>query len=745
MIVGRTKEIQQILVELHKPVNPADKTEDIKRIIAINGLFGVGKSTLLRNIVAQVETLNCADALLTSNEDAHVKYLPEFVYQLMNSFKACKPGTPRFRSDETDARWMRFSEIAGELKSRDEKTWQRIEERASLRSGAEMMEYEPQLTGDNNFDSTIRSQFKSSDDQRLTLDTGNVISEALIVDLMNTFFPLIGGVQSLEDYLVHTEPVKIVILIDTYEKISATLNQWLLENFLPYCYSKRFGDFRSYNSPYLTPDLFVSQFFDFRFIIAGREPLSFTDSERRWDRWRTTMLELHLDEFTDEEIKTFLKKEGIQDSVNIKEIREVTTGLPYLVTLWADVFKARRAGADSSYLAALAQERIFWYKTDQQKEWIRVAAFCDWFDGDTLRCFEASNTTHREAYNYLRHSAELTRPSEKKQGKISLHPIIAKSIKEATEQESRDVARQYSTVATTFYTANDLLGKYNAPIREALRNLAYFNNFDVDFALPRFLPDDTSLIKNIVLETDDLIVKNKHTFKLDDKYKTVLADYNKLVDSTSYEDKYIQVREIWNNRKRTLEADKQKTEQEVEQLKQQMFEYEGELDLKKKLADDAQTRAIEAENELVLLRRRGPYRLASKDIAASRLAFFTGLILGVLGYVSPELIKLIGNVPPDTGDSVQRALYTFAVVFGMLFLFFMSRAFYINSQRKEQERQRATIEQAEQKSISERELFQRYVKERETILKNIEQLQSRTQELTNNIKIHQEKLNESYI
>ncbi|MBL7973347.1 MAG: hypothetical protein JNJ85_00445, partial [Candidatus Kapabacteria bacterium] len=70
---------------------------------------------------------------------------------------------------------------------------------------------------------------------------------------------------------------------------------------------------------------------------------------------------------------------------------------------------------------------------------------------------------------------------------------------------------------------------------------------------------------------------------------------------------------------------------------------------------------------------------------------------------------------------------------------------YINSQRKEQERQRATIEQAEQKSISERELFQRYVKERETILKNIEQLQSRTQELTNNIKIHQEKLNESYI
>jgi len=745
MIIGRTKEIQQILVELHKPVNPADKTEDIKKIIAVNGLFGVGKSTLLRNIVAQVETLNCADALLTSNEDAHVKYLPEFVYQLMNSFKACKPGTPRFRSDETDARWMRFSEIAGELKIRDEKTWERIVERAALRSGSEMMDYEPQLTGDNNFDSTIRSQFKSSDDQRLTLDTGNVISEALIVDLMNTFFPLVGEAHSLEDYLVHSEPVKVVVMIDTYEKISATLNQWLLENFLPYVYSKRFGDFRSYNSPYLTPDLYVSQFFDFRFIIAGREPLSFTDSERRWDRWRTTLLELHLDEFTDEEITTFLKNEGIKDAVNINDIRTVTTGLPYLVTLWADVFKARRAGADSSYLAALAQERIFWYKTDQQKEWIRAAAFCDWFDGDTLRCFPPANKTHREAYNYLRHSAELTRPSATKSGKICLHPIIAKSIREATEQESRDVARQFTAISSTFIHANELLSKYNAPMREAIRNIAYFNNFDSDFALPRFLPDDTSLIKNIIIETDDLVVKNKHTYKLNDKYKSVLADYNKLVDSVSYEDKYIQVREIWNNRKRGLEQDKTKTEQELESFKQQMFEIEGELDLKRKLAEDAQTRAIEAENELVLLRRRGPYRLASKDIAASRLAFFTGLTLAVLGYVSPELIKLIENVPQDTADSVQRAMFTFAVVFGMLFLFFMSRAFYINSQRKEQERQRATIEQAEQKSISERELFQKYVKERETISKNIEQHLTRCNELSANIITYQEKINESYI
>lgn len=739
MLIGRRQEQELILHHLQQPPSATE----VKRIIAVNGLFGVGKSTLLRAMIADIQQKALADALLISNEDAHVQYLPEFVYQLMNSFRACKADTPRFRSDETDSRWMRFSEIAGELKTRDAEAWQTIEERSTLRSASERMEYQPQSNSENSFDASIRSRFKSADDQRLTLDTGNVVSEALIVDLMNTFYPLNDNIQTLGDYIKKGAARKIVILIDTYEKISATLNQWLLENFLPYCYTKRFGDFRSYNSPFLTPDLAVSQFFDFRFIIAGREPLSTTDAERRWDRWRSTLAEMHLEEFSEEEIQQFLKQEGIVSSVSSEELRSATTGLPYLVSLWADVFKARRAGADSSYLAALAQERVFWYKTEQQKEWIRAAAFCEWFDADALRCFPPANQSYKEAFNYLRHSAELTRPSDVKQGKICLHPIISRSIREATEQESQDTAKEYRAIASTFYQANALLNQYNTAMREAIRNLAYFSAFDLDFALPRFLPDDVSTVKSFLNES--FIHKNKHSYTLEESFRTTLIQYNKVADRSRYEEKFTAVREIWHNRKRLLEAERSKAEQQQEELRRTIHSLENELLHKRKLAEDAQTRSLNADNEMVSLRRRGQYRMANRDVAASRIAAITGIILAALAYGVPELLSNTEGIHQDTVHSLQRVLYIFAGVFGLLFLIFMFRALFIRSQRKEQESMRSTVEQAEKKATTERENFQIQIKERETIARNLEHAKARSLEIDSHISLINEKLNEAYI
>lgn len=741
MITGRTNELRTILHEIELP--HAD--EDAKRIIAIHGLFGVGKSTLLRELMSRIQKHRSADALLSSNEDAHVKYLPEFVFQLLNSFRACQPDTPRFRSDETDARWMRFSQITGDLKEHDASAWQSVEDRSTLRSLSETMEYAPHLGSGTPFDSTIRSRFKSSDDQRLILDTGNVVSEAFMVDLMNTFYPMTDEMTSLADYLNTREPVKVIIVIDTFEKISASMNQWLLENFLPYCYTKRFGDFRSYSSPFLPPDAYVSQFFDFRFIIAGREPLTTTDAERRWDRWRALILELHLDEFSPDLVAEFLKKEGINNLPAADVIMDATLGLPYLVALYADSLKTKKSGADEQQLAARAQERVFWYKSEQQKEWIRAAAFCDWFDADTLRCFPVAHRTSREAYSYLRHSAELTRQSDSAHSKITIHPVIRKSIRIATEQESQKTAKLYSDIATTFYRASTVLQPYNAAFREAIRNLAYFDRFDLEFALTSFIPDELNVVKELLAKSSPLIIKNINTYSLTPPIAEALMEYNRWYDQDVFEAKCGQVTSIWKEREKSLVASRNSIAKEHSETTATLARLETELVTLRKRAEDAQGRAINAEQQSIQAKRMGPFRLHSRDAAALRLSLVLTIILGILWLYSGDLLGGFDSLHEDNIKSASKILAIFTTIFAALTAFFISRALYIRSQRKEREANEESVAQLERKAQTAREELQLAIEERDILAKQMESLIIKKNESQRQLNSIDEILTESYV
>jgi GTPase SAR1 family protein len=744
MLIGRKDELEILLSEIRKP----HSDEDAARIITMSGLFGVGKSTLIRSLIDELKNKQLVSALLFSNEDAHVQYLPEFIYQLINSFRACKPNVSRFRSDETDATWIRFSELNGTLKSKNEEVWRSLSARSELRSTGEMMEYVPTPVSSKksvtSFDSTIRNTFKSSEDQRLLIDTGNVVCEAMVVDLMNTFYPIHDGITTLSDYLHGNEPIKIAIIIDTYEKISGTLNQWMLESFLPYCYTKRFGDFRTYNSPYLPPSMYVSQFFDFRVIIAGREPIAQTDAERRWDRWRSITRNIELDVFSLLEVKQYLAKEGIEskDKVNVEEVLKLTNGLPYLVALWTDVYRSRRTGADEHYLSSLAQERVFWYKTEEQKEWIRISAFCDSFDSDILRCFPATHTKFREAFNYLRHSSELT--SLDKSGRISLHPIIQKAIRNATEQESVSKAQEYNTIANTYFTTQKLLGEYNIALREAIRLSAYFDHIDLTRPLPEFMNDSLSVLPNL-FQNERLFVKNKHTYSLIPSYKDALTSFNKYYDGEGFDNNITILRALWKERKESLQVERNALTKGIEKEQSLLQTLQAELEEKRALFTASQTRCLSYDSELVSLKKRGQYRLSSKDIAASRLSFVIMVITALIGFYSQDIMDLLDNIPDEMVSSFQKVFYSFSAIFCLLTIVFVLRAITIRNKRKEMEEQRATVELVEEKSIKERTLLQQLTKERDIISKEAELCKQRVIELADqNVRI-QEVLAEPYI
>ncbi|HYF03248.1 MAG TPA: hypothetical protein VEC36_07720, partial [Patescibacteria group bacterium] len=78
MFIGRQQEIEAICSSLARPAGDPQR----KTIFGIHGLFGAGKSTLLRHIEERIVRDRLADAIMISNEDANVRYLPEFVHQL---------------------------------------------------------------------------------------------------------------------------------------------------------------------------------------------------------------------------------------------------------------------------------------------------------------------------------------------------------------------------------------------------------------------------------------------------------------------------------------------------------------------------------------------------------------------------------------------------------------------------------------------------------------------------------------
>jgi hypothetical protein len=746
MFIGRQNEIDAICSNLVKPAG--DK--QTKTIFAVHGLFGAGKSTLLRHIEDRIVKDCLADAIMISNEDADVRYLPEFVHQLALSFQSCTTDVHRFNIGETESRRLRFLEIIGEIQANDFGLWEKVNEQNLLKIG--------QAAGDktavqdihtNNiltYESAVKNQFNNPDDQRLSLDTGNVVSESLIVDLMNTFFPLNSKVKSLESYIQNSPPRKIVIVIDTFEKISNAINDWLLESLLPYCFKKRFGDFRSYDSPYLQPEFAVSQFLDFRFIIAGREPLTLTDKERRWDRYRSQMSEMHLSGFNEQEISQFLKSEGIPGEPNADDVKNMTEGLPYLVSLWADAQKAQRQGAERMFLSTLAEQRIFWYKTDEQKEWIRSAAFCEWFDADALRCFPFSNKNYREAFNYLRNTSELTRPNPQKPTKLMLHPVIGTCVREATIQESEDVARQYANIWQIFKEANEILGEMDSGEREIARNLAYFPRFDEEFALKEFFGSESSHAREFLKKHETLFKRNTHTLSVQPDKEKILTNYNKLVDRTDFNEKASTVRQLWADRKQQLETEIEQNSVEISGLRNELIKLEGEVELKRQMAGAAQGRFMEAENEANLLKKRWNHRLANRDVAVARMSFFIAAVSLVLAYFIPDIIAALDPVAAEeTANLFQKVLYGIAFIFGAAFVVYLFRVLYVRSQKAEMVRMQENRESVEQKSAKERADMQFYQQESETASKRMVILKQRILDLTKENELKAAMLTESYV
>jgi len=182
----------------------------------------------------------------------------------------------------------------------------------------------------------------------------------------------------------------LVLILDTYEKAQAYLNQWLWQYLVE--------DTPLYSAPV-------------RLVVVGRRSLQADEGWRKLNQDRRLLHATQLQKFSKTATEDYLKHIGIQNGGTRAKIYRATQGLPYYLD-W--VRKQREDGQDPDFsrgnqaIAELLLQGI----DSQQRKILLVVACCRWFDlaiiryllGCDISGLEQANDTAEGYLEWLKHS-----------------------------------------------------------------------------------------------------------------------------------------------------------------------------------------------------------------------------------------------------------------------------------------------------------------------------------------------------
>jgi len=182
----------------------------------------------------------------------------------------------------------------------------------------------------------------------------------------------------------------LVLILDTYEKAQAYLNQWLWQ--------------------YLVEDTPLASS-PVRLVVVGRRSLQIDEGWRKLNQDRKLLHETSLKKFDRKKTEDYLQQIGIQSGGTRAKIYKVTKGLPYYLD-W--VRKQREGGKEPDFskgnqaIAELLLQGI----DSQQRKILQVVACCRWFDlaiiryllGCDISGLEQANDTAEGYLEWLKHS-----------------------------------------------------------------------------------------------------------------------------------------------------------------------------------------------------------------------------------------------------------------------------------------------------------------------------------------------------
>ena len=367
--------------------------EDPKTIHLFDGMYGIGKSWHVQQVISEIKNNKIADGIIQNDKNCICQYLVDFIYELNILEKKNDKLIPVDLNNEDCERIYNkkhFYELVSVLNEKDPSLYEAFTLNNSCKTSSGQILFG---LSKNNYDFTedIEALIKKKGDQRLLLRIEEVVSESLLVDLMTCYFPMDMSKPLDLKSLMPAKPKKIIFVLDNYEQCYASVNSWLVNSFFNYAYEASFSEFISYDMSDTDKRIKINQFFDFRFILSGRDRITqkifYSNLEKHIDKTKNHNIQV-LNENDAEEIFAS-KKMKIETDLN--NMLSISFGLPGLMLLWSEYYILDAVGDDVSIVYNTASLKILEHKTKIEQEWIRCASFLDEFDYYGLRCFPEMN------------------------------------------------------------------------------------------------------------------------------------------------------------------------------------------------------------------------------------------------------------------------------------------------------------------------------------------------------------------
>lgn len=533
------------------------------KIINVNGDFLTGKTTTVQNLISDINFINQYNVYSYINDWEKYNYLFDITADF---FENSNLHYPEFTSDESKYFVNSFFDCLSTLNISNKELFKEINQYLLLETNNELS-----LELKEKIENGIKNELK----RNLLIHSLNISIECLIADLLNNFFPLNQQIESLSDYLLSREPIKILLIFDDAQSISKKIKKWFKE-FFKYMTSKKLGDLMLYDYNGKDSQILLGEFFTIDLLFISRNEKLKINGQDIYN----CKIELEYPAI-EESYSQF------SDSIDSNIYRNKPIwGIPPLASYYNLVEKDKVTAT-----SIFAVNNLLKYIP---KDYQRIIIFSSIFDEFSLRKINLFNEVEisKNEFDKLINKIDFIT----KDGNTFRLRSTAKSILGDVNKiiyENLDFA-QLNKISDDI---DEEFSELNYEEFETLRELAYFKQFDKNYVIENYF-NNNKKINQFIESNPEFFNKEKSFFSIIEKYSEILIRYNIIRDSDNYNIKSQNVEETYykyqneiEKRNLILQEDVVNVGNETKELTNQKVIMEDESELLAK-------QAINLQNEI---------------------------------------------------------------------------------------------------------------------------------------------------
>ena len=552
--------------------NKADLINQIKefvsqrekfKIVNINGEFLTGKTSAIQELITDIDFINQYNVYSYVNDWEKYNYLFDITSDF---FENSNLQHPEFTFNESKYFVKSFFDTLGTLNISNKELFNEVNEYLLIENSKQL---------DDSLKSKIQSSVKNDLKKNLLLNYFEISIECLIADLLNNFFPLNNQIESLSDYLLSREPIKILLIFDDAQSVSPKIEKWF-ELFFSYMTTKKLGDLLLYDYKGKDTQIKLGEFFTIDLLYISRnKSLNLVGNDIR-----SELLELKYPQ-NNELTETY--KELLPDVEMV--------GLPILgIPTLADFYSQIEEEKDNS-TAIYAVNHLLKYVPTEYQRLIIFASLFDEFTLKELNLFEEIELNEME-FNKLISDLDFISNSEhgyklNEKSKILLFAVYQLIFEELDSMRLINIS---NTLKSHFHSFSNIEF-------ELIRELAYFKNFDKSFILEHYFNNDRNLTQLLENRTD-MFDKDKSFYLLKSEYSIVLMEYNKIRDRVIKDDKKNRIENLNSKYKAEIEKRNKVLQDDVINVGNEIKEFINEKELMDSESEDLGKISISLRNEI---------------------------------------------------------------------------------------------------------------------------------------------------